>query len=69
MYGTFKRRVGRVEVSAGKLRNLNHVVSEIRDSNPGPPNYQVKFLLTTPSIALVMCAVLSTVLSKRYTHA
>jgi len=69
MYGNFKRRVGRVEASAGKLRNLNHVVPEIRDSNPGSPSYQVKFSVTTPSIALVMCVVLSALLHKRYTHA
>jgi hypothetical protein len=51
-------------------RNLSYgFVSEIRDSNPGTPSYQVKLSVTTPSIVLVMSAVLSGLLHKRYTHA
>jgi len=70
LYGTFKRRVGRVDASARKWRNLSYgFVSEIRDWNPGPARNQVKLSVTTPSIALFMSAVLSALLHKRYTHA
>jgi len=48
--------------------NFSHgFVSEIRDSNPGPPIYQVQVPVT--AVAIVMFAVLSDVFCKGYIHA